>query len=1082
MAAQGNALGTLPIFAWSPVRAAVDPRFQMHPYTALRRFRNSGAITDPAEFPLKISFQKTIQDSPHPDDQFDDTQSLRSISRLASLPSVESHQKASTFGTSLNNMKSNYKTWNHYWRHLAALVVGVSLTLSSHAADPVASSDTALTAPTVVDFGELTGDSTYVFFFNAVKAGASTAVAGNAAWGLKVDQWNEQGVFGTTEFGVADNIFEPDGTGDPASIFEEDVHVAYVNDVTNEEVRLYINGELSGFLAGNFELSGEGKVMAARIDVDTDPMGEGSTLYSWATYDSVLTDAEIAELAAAAEPTEPPPAEPTEPVNSLELVASSNYAPVTPAIVDFGDLSGDFTLAFFFNATKGGASTAIAGNDAVAIKLDQWNEQGVFGLTQFGVADNIFEPATDGSTASVFGEDVHVAIVNDAANGEVRLYVDGVYAGVLVGNFDLAGEGKVMAARIEQDTDPMGEGSILYSWKTYNGALPGDMIAELAASAVPFDPSGPFTEPTVVDFGPVEGAASYEFFFNAFKGGASTAIAGNAAWGLKLDQWNEQGVFGLTEFGVIDHVFELEGDGNDASVFEEDVHVVFVNDVDNGEVRLYVNGEYVGFILTNFELSGPTKLLAARIDVNTDPMGEGSVFYSWAVHPSVLTEEEIATLAANAEPREPAEPTDPEPTEPTDPEVAEGVLTEPTVVDFGDLPGDATYEFFFNAVKAGASTAVAGNDSWGLKLDQWNEQGVFGITEFGVIDSIFEPVSEGSTASVFDSDVHVVFVNDISAGETRLYINGQYAGFLETNFELSGEGKVMAARIEQNTDPMGEGSLLYSWAAYPSVLSEDEIADLAVAAVTPEPTDPGEPTLPEPPINVPDDALTGPTLVDFGEITGDATYEFSFNAIKAGASTAIAGNDAWGLKLDQWNEQGVFGLTQFGVVDSIFTEEGPGSTASVFDQDVHVVFVNDVSGGQVRLYVDGLYAGFIETNFELSGQGKVMAARIEQDTDPMGEGSVMYAWNVYEGILSDEGIAALAAGLGEPNLPPVPGGGEPGAIGGISRAEDGTITIEYTGTLEAATTLGGSFEPVAGATSPYTVDPSSGDAMFFIAR
>ena len=33
-------------------------------------------------------------------------------------------------------------------------------------------------------------------------------------------------------------------------------------------------------------------------------------------------------------------------------------------------------------------------------------------------------------------------------------------------------------------------------------------------------------------------------------------------------------------------------------------------------------------------------------------------------------------------------------------------------------------------------------------------------------------------------------------------------------------------------------------------------------------------------------ALTAPALVDFGDLSGDATYEFSFNAIKAGASTA----------------------------------------------------------------------------------------------------------------------------------------------------------------------------------------------------
>ncbi len=147
-----------------------------------------------------------------------------------------------------------------------------------------------------------------------------------------------------------------------------------------------------------------------------------------------------------------------------------------------------------------------------------------------------------------------------------------------------------------------------------------------------------------------------------------------------------------------------------------------------------------------------------------------------------------------------------------------------------------------------------------------------------------------------------------------------------------------------------------------------------------------------------------------------------------------------------------------------------------------MVFVNDISAGQVRLYVDGLYAGFIDTNFELSGEGKVMAARIEQDTDPMGEGSGMYKWNVYDGVVSDAGIAALAGTISVPTLPPIPGQQpEPGEITGISRAADGTVSIEFTGTLESSPSLDGTYSPVAGASSPYTVD-LSGDAMFYIAK
>ena len=66
--------------------------------------------------------------------------------------------------------------------------------------------------------------------------------------------------------------------------------------------------------------------------------------------------------------------------------------------------------------------------------------------------------------------------------------------------------------------------------------------------------------------------------------------------------------------------------------------------------------------------------------------------------------------------------------------------------------------------------------------------------------------------------------------------------------------------------------------------------------------------------------------------------------------------------------------------------------------------------------------------------------------------------------------------------PPVPGGGGgPGEITGISRAADGSISIEFTGTLQAADAVDGSYSDVAGATSPFAVDASAG-AKFYIAR
>ena len=202
-------------------------------------------------------------------------------------------------------------------------------------------------------------------------------------------------------------------------------------------------------------------------------------------------------------------------------------------------------------------------------------------------------------------------------------------------------------------------------------------------------------------------------------------------------------------------------------------------------------------------------------------------------------------------------------------------------------------------------------------------------------------------------------------------------------------------------------------------------------------------------------------IYDFGDLSGDASYEFFFNAIKGGASTAIAGNDAFAFKLDQWNEQGVFGTTVFGVADNVFTAVEGKSVASVFDRDVHVVLVNDTAAGETRLYVDGDHVGVLDGNFELAGEAKVMAARIEAITDPMGDGSVMHKWAVYNSALSGAEIADLAVAVGV-------GGGDAPALSIVNNG-DGTVTVTFEGRLEAAASVNGPWQD-SGLTSPATID------------
>lgn len=100
-----------------------------------------------------------------------------------------------------------------------------------------------------------------------------------------------------------------------------------------------------------------------------------------------------------------------------------------------------------------------------------------------------------------------------------------------------------------------------------------------------------------------------------------------------------------------------------------------------------------------------------------------------------------------------------------------------------------------------------------------------------------------------------------------------------------------------------------------------------------------------------------------------------------------------------------------------------------------------------------------------------MGARLEQATDHMGAGSVMYQWATYSGVLSANDIAAKHAALG---------GGGSGAISSIA-LDSGSVIIEYSGTLKSSSSVTGPYTPVAGASSPHSVTPNEAQA-FFIAE
>ena len=157
--------------------------------------------------------------------------------------------------------------------------------------------------------------------------------------------------------------------------------------------------------------------------------------------------------------------------------------------------------------------------------------------------------------------------------------------------------------------------------------------------------------------------------------------------------------------------------------------------------------------------------------------------------------------------------------------------------NYGDLDEDndpsttgagAAIEFICNGHGLDDRTAALGkyeglnNRNVGLKLEQWNNTGRWGITAFGAYDLQFP-----GAPSVFDTDVHVVF-NNRTDGQMEIYIDGLSQGTAEYGtWVVNGEGP--------DTNYLGSGQnpthdpfvgTIYGVATYDRELTRQAIADL----------------------------------------------------------------------------------------------------------------------------------------------------------------------------------------------------------------------------------------------------------------
>ena len=107
-----------------------------------------------------------------------------------------------------------------------------------------------------------------------------------------------------------------------------------------------------------------------------------------------------------------------------------------------------------------------------------------------------------------------------------------------------------------------------------------------------------------------------------------------------------------------------------------------------------------------------------------------------------------------------------------------------------------------------------------------------------------------------------------------------------------------------------------------------------------------------------------PILFNVGALTGDRSFEFIVNSPTGGISQALMGSQdsavgRQGLKFDQCCNTGLYGMTNFGVIDYNST------TPTNFGRDVHIVFTSN--GSTTDMFTDGIYRDTYPTGLIMAG-------------------------------------------------------------------------------------------------------------------
>jgi len=506
------------------------------------------------------------------------------------------------------------------------------------------------------DFGAIAGDATFEFIISGDPVagerngyiGRADANPGNS---LRYEQWDDTGQLGFTRAGVADNTFTALDAASPSV----DTHVTYRWTQATGTMDLFINGAAADSITGaTFDMpTGPGNLGNASADGTEGMIG---TIHRITTYDSSVDDATIQQHADAWLATGDlgigVPAnvdlELNGPAQSFLLAvknfSESNVLTITAVTVD-GVNAGYFTIdtALPLNIDPSGevdldytvdprgasgdieAKFTISSNDA----LNPEAEVQFSGLIRdprisvqtsldLGVSDvevtQMIEVQNLGGTRSLTLGTLEItgrgaakfSAVGPAAiaaggsgNIEVTFTPDGSTGGfnaqLEIGSDDPGSPVTIVALSA---ITPSGEG-FLAAYDSVIAADHGDdagLIPYQALLSVPADFDA--TNGSPFDFGLVSGDATFEFILEGDPEGGGRdgflAVAENATFSLRYEQWDDTGSLGFTQGGVEDYVFTEEGDAALLSSPTSPTHVAYLWQSALQTMTLYVNGELAG--------------------------------------------------------------------------------------------------------------------------------------------------------------------------------------------------------------------------------------------------------------------------------------------------------------------------------------------------------------------------------------------------------------------------------------------------------------------------------------------------------